>query len=141
MKTHTLFHRFLPMVTLLALLLPLSPAPSLLARQKPLPSTEERLTGPTADTSAPAAVANLAAGTGATAGTVDLSWIAPGDDATTGTASAYIVRYNATTITESNWATSTDATGEPTPNPAGSVESMTVSGLTPGQRYYFAIKA
>jgi len=50
------------------------------------------------------------------------------------------VRYNATTITESNWDASTNVTGEPTPSPAGSVESMTVSGLAPGQRYYFAIK-
>lgn len=140
MKTHTLFHRFLSMVTLLALFLPLSPAPSLLAHQKPLPSTEERLTGPTADTSAPAPVANLVASTSTASGTVDLSWIAPGDDATTGTASAYIVRYNTTTITEINWNTSGDVTGEPTPGPAGSVESMTVSGLTPGQRYYFALK-
>jgi hypothetical protein len=140
MKTRMSSYRFLTVVTLLALLLPLSPSPSLLAHQEPLPSTAERLVGPAADTSAPAAVANLVAATGATAGTVDLSWIAPGDDATAGTASAYVVRYNATTITESNWNTSSNVAGEPTPSPAGSVESMTVSGLTPGQRYYFAIK-
>ena len=138
MRTRTL--PFLTVVTLLALLLPLSPAPSLLARQEPLPSIEERLMGPTADTSAPATVANLVADTGTAAGTVDLSWIAPGDDATTGTASAYIVRYNTTTITESNWGTSSTVTGEPAPSPAGSVESMTVSGLSPGQTYHFAIK-
>jgi formylglycine-generating enzyme required for sulfatase activity len=94
----------------------------------------------TADTSAPSPVTNLVAATGATAGTVDLSWIAPGDDGSTGTASAYIVRYNTTAITESNWGTSSDVTGEPAPSPAGSVESMTVFGLAPGQRYYFAIK-
>lgn len=140
MKTRTSFNHFLSLVTLLALLLPLSPTPSLLAHQEPRPSTEERLMGPTADTFAPAPVANLVAGTSTASGTVDLSWIAPGDDATTGTASAYIVRYNTTIITETNWNTSGDVTGEPAPSPAGSVESMTVSGLTPGQRYYFAIK-
>jgi formylglycine-generating enzyme required for sulfatase activity len=96
--------------------------------------------GSMADTSAPAAVTNLVATTGTASGTVELSWIAPGDDANVGTASAYTVRYNTTTITESNWDTSSDVTGEPLPSPAGSVESMTVTGLTPGQRYYFAIE-
>ena len=143
MRTCTSSYRFLTLVTLLALLLPLSPSPPLLAQREPSTSpvtVRSNWMDTTADTSAPAAVTNLVAGTGTVAGTVELSWTAPGDDATTGTASAYTVRYNTTTITESNWATSTDATGEPTPNPAGSVESMTVSGLTPGQRYYFAIK-
>ena len=93
-----------------------------------------------ADTDAPAVITALFAIAGSSAGTVDLSWIAPGDDATTGTASAYTVRYNMTTITESNWGTSSNVTGEPTPSPAGSLESMTASGLTPGHRYYFAVK-
>ncbi|CAG0996393.1 Formylglycine-generating enzyme [Anaerolineae bacterium] len=94
----------------------------------------------TADTIAPSAVVNLSAVTGNLPGTVDLSWIAPGDDATTGTASAYVVRYSTTTITDSNWIAAIDLTGEPIPSPAGSIQSMTVSGLTPGQRYHFAIK-
>lgn len=135
MKTHTLSYYFLTLTTLLALLLPLSPWQSLLARQGSLTSSTEMLVG-----SAPAAVVNLVASTGTAAGTVDLSWTAPGDDATTGTASTYIVRYNTTTITESNWDASSDVAGEPDPSPAGSVESMTVSGLTPGQTYHFAIK-
>ena len=96
--------------------------------------------GSAADTTSPSAITDLSADTGSTAGTVNLSWIASGDDGSAGTASAYIVRYNTTNISESNWATSTDITGEPAPSPAGSVESMTVSGLTPGQTYYFAIK-
>jgi formylglycine-generating enzyme required for sulfatase activity len=125
MKTRNLLYRVVTLVALLALLLPLLPVLSSMAQT---------------DTDPPSVVANLVASAGATAGTVDLSWIAPGDDATAGTASAYIVRYNTTTITESNWGTSSDITGEPSPSPAGSVESMTVSGLTPGQRYYFAIK-
>lgn len=140
MKTHISFHRFLSLVTLLVLLLSLSPSPSLLARQEPQPATAGGLMGPTADTSAPATVTNLVASTGISPGTVELSWIAPGDDATAGTASVYIVRYNTNTITESNWGTSSSVIGEPVPGPAGSIESMTVSGLTQGQRYYFAIK-
>jgi formylglycine-generating enzyme required for sulfatase activity len=94
----------------------------------------------TADTSPPAVIANLTASTGSAAGTVDLSWTAPGDDATAGTATAYVVRHNTTAITDANWDTSTDVSGEPAPAPAGSVESMTVSGLTPGRQYHFAIK-
>ncbi len=141
MKPRILFYRLLSIVTLLALLLPLSPASILLARQELLLSPEGGLRGPAADTSAPSAVVNLVASAGAASGTVELNWISPGDDATAGTASTYIVRYNTTTITEDNWSTSTDVSDEPAPSPAGSVESMTVSGLTPGQRYYFAIKA
>ena len=140
MKTYSLSYRVLSVVILLAVLLPLSPAPSLMARRAPLSSAEERPMGPAADTSAPAAVTNLVASTGATSGTVELSWVAPGDDATAGTATSYIVRYNTSPITDANWDTSTDVSGEPIPSPAGSVESMIVSGLMPGQRYYFAIK-
>ena len=103
-------------------------------------SGAENPTSATADTISPSVVANLSASTGNLAGTVDLTWIAPGNDGSAGTASVYIVRYNTTTITESNWITSIDVTGEPIPSPAGSVESMTVSGLTPGQVYHFAIK-
>ena len=140
MKTRTLSHRFLSIVTLLTLLLPLSPAPSLLARQSPPPSNTAGLVDAAADTCSPSAVVNLVASAGASPGTVELSWVAPGDDATAGTASAYIVRHNTTTITESNWGASSNVTGEPAPSPAGSVESMTVSGLAPGRTYYFAIK-
>ena len=92
------------------------------------------------DTTPPAAITDLSASTGSTAGTINLSWTAPGDDGNTGTASTCIVRYSTVQITEANWGSSTDVTGEPTPGIAGSAESMTVGGLTPGQMYYFAIK-
>jgi hypothetical protein len=140
MQSHCKFHRCLSFIVLLALLLPLAPVSSLMAHRGALPFTAQALETITADTVAPAAVLNLVAEPGPAPGSVVLSWIAPGDDATTGTASTYIVRYNTTNITESNWAASTDVSGEPAPSPAGSVESMTVSSLWPGQRYYFAIK-
>ncbi len=96
----------------------------------------------TSDTTSPAAITNLSASTGSTSGTTDLIWTAPGDDGDTGTASKYIMRYATSAITtEAAWAAANDVSGEPTtPSPAGSAESMTVSGLTPGQTYYFAIK-
>ena len=92
------------------------------------------------DITPPGAVLSLGATTGASPGSVDLSWIAPGDDGNTGTATAYVVRYNTAPITETNWISSTDVTGEPLPSSAGSVESMTATGLPGGQRYHFAIK-
>lgn len=83
--------------------------------------------------------ARLAA-TSAGLNSVTLSWIAPGDDGSTGTASIYDIRYSSTLITEGNWGASSQVTGEPTPQVAGSVESFTVTRLNPGSTYYFAIK-
>lgn len=99
----------------------------------------------TADSIAPSPVTSLEASTGATPGSVELRWIAPGDDYSTGAASAYVVRYNTVPIVvdedENTWVTSTDVEGEPLPNPAGSLESMTVTGLDLGRKYYFALKS
>ena len=92
------------------------------------------------DTIAPAAV-TLSAATGTNTGQVDLNWNAPGDDDTTGTATEYVVRYAASAIdTQAKWDAATNVTGEPTPLAAGTAQSMTVSGLNPGQTYYFALR-
>ena len=76
-------------------------------------------------------------------GSVDLSWTAPGDNGTSGTATSYLVRYSATAITDqSGWDAATIvATGVPTPQVAGSTEHMTISGLTEGTTFYFAVRA
>lgn len=93
----------------------------------------------TPDTTAPAAVSNLAvSGTAATIAT--LTWTASGDDDNTGTATSYDVRYSTLAITEGNWAAATQVSGEPTPSVAGSSETMTVTGLSPSTTYFFAIK-
>jgi len=91
------------------------------------------------DETAPGAVSNLAASS-ATQSSIDLSWTAPGDDGATGTATSYDVRYSTATITEGNWVSASHATGEPVPSVAGASESMTVSSLSSGTTYYFAIK-
>ena len=89
----------------------------------------------------PPAAVTLSAATGSNLGQVNLNWNAPGDDDMTGTATSYIVRYAAAAIdTQAKWDAATDVTGEPTPLPAGSAQTMTVSGLTPGQTYYFALR-
>ncbi len=91
------------------------------------------------DTTAPAAVSNLAAGT-PTLNSLTLTWTAPGDDGSTGTASTYDIRYSTSTITESNWDSATQVTGEPAPAAAGATQGMTVSGLSFNTTYYFAMK-
>jgi|GEM_PF-1059585 len=94
---------------------------------------------PPPDTTAPAAVSNLATGT-VTTSSVALSWTAPGDDGNTGTATSYDVRYSTATITTANWGSATQASGEPTPGVAGTAQNFTVSGLSAGTTYFFALK-
>jgi hypothetical protein len=72
--------------------------------------------------------------------TATLTWTAPGDDGTTGTATVYDIRYGDVTITPSNWAFLTPVPQPPTPKPAGENETLLVSGLEPETTYYFAIK-
>jgi len=93
------------------------------------------------DTTAPAAVSNLNAVTGSSNGQIDLSWTAPGDDGSSGTAAGYTIKYAAFAITnDSQFNNAVNVTGEPGPSAAGSAESMTISGLTPGTTYHFAMK-
>lgn len=91
------------------------------------------------DTTAPSAITNLTLA-GATNNSIDLEWTAPGDDINIGTAASYDVRYSTALITEINWDTAMEMIGEPAPSVAGSLESMTVSGLSADTTYYFAIK-
>jgi hypothetical protein len=71
---------------------------------------------------------------------VTLNWTAPGDDGSSGTATAYDIRYSTSPITEQNWDQATQAEGEPTPQIAGSDETFTISDLLPNTTYYFALK-
>ncbi len=75
-----------------------------------------------------------------TQNSVTLSWTAPGDDGSTGTAAAYDIRYHSAAIDESNWSSATEVTGEPAPGTAGSSESFEITGLGDARTYYFAIK-
>jgi uncharacterized repeat protein (TIGR01451 family) len=92
------------------------------------------------DTTAPADIIDLSTGI-VTNSSIELAWTAPGDDDTTGTATEYDIRYRTDTpITSANWATSTQAAGEPVPSIAGTNESFTVHSLLPATTYYFAMK-
>ncbi len=71
---------------------------------------------------------------------VTLRWTAPGDDGMIGRAQAYILVRSLAPITEANYSAATVISGVPAPQPAGSAETFTVTGLTPNTGYYFAIK-
>jgi parallel beta-helix repeat protein len=92
------------------------------------------------DTTAPARITDLAViGTGAFSAT--LTWTAPGDDGSSGLASAYDLRYSLSPITEATWNSAVKYNMSSIPGPPGSLESETVSGLWEANDHYFAIKA
>jgi len=98
-------------------------------------------TDPLFDPVPPAATTDLAAGW-ATDNSITLRWTAQGDNGATGNATGYIVRYSTTgPITEENWDSADNYTQSWTPLSAGSTESHAVSGLIPGTKYWFAVKA
>jgi hypothetical protein len=89
---------------------------------------------------APAAVTNLASSS-PTATSVTLTWTAPGDDGTVGTAAEYDIRYSTSVITNANFDAADQASNPPTPSLAGSGETFVVTGLAEQTTYYFALKA
>ena len=70
---------------------------------------------------------------------ITLFWTAPGDDGSVGTAASYDLRYASDSVTVANWTNATQASGEPTPRPAGTAETFQLT-LPPG-KYWFAIRA
>lgn len=78
------------------------------------------------------------------ADSITLTWTAPGDDANTGRASAYELRYSDQPIsgqdTTSWWNAAVSAGTLPAPQSAGARESFTVNGLATATTFYFAIR-
>jgi chitodextrinase len=91
------------------------------------------------DSSPPAALSTVAI-SAFTENSVSLTWNATGDDGSTGTAAAYDVRFSTAPITDANWASATQASGEPAPAPPGTAQNFTITGLTRETTYYFAIR-
>lgn len=94
------------------------------------------------DKTPPASVSDLAT-SAPTSTSIALTWTAPADDGSAGTAStAYDVRYSTSPIVDdAAFAAATAATGIPSPGTPGTMETMTVTGLTASTTYHFAIKA
>ncbi|MBU2634826.1 MAG: lamin tail domain-containing protein [Nanoarchaeota archaeon] len=95
------------------------------------------------DTIPPAAISNLSALTGNNAGEIILSWTAPGDDGTIGTAASYILRYSTVGAIESenDFDAADNYANSWTPLSSGSAEQKTLTGLKPGTTYYIAVKS
>lgn len=92
------------------------------------------------DTTAPARVLDLyvrAAGDSA----VTLTWTAPGDDVRTGAATRYEIRRAPARITAQDWEAASVVPTTPTPAPAGTRETLLVTGLPTDQRWWFALRA
>jgi hypothetical protein len=79
-------------------------------------------------------------GTPASMTSVNVAWLAVGDDGNLGTAAEYDLRYATTPINnETDFAAATRFT-IPAPQPPGAAESATVTGINLTQDYYFALK-
>ncbi len=91
------------------------------------------------DITPPSAISDLS---GIAKGSIEteLSWTAPGDDGLVGLASENEIRYNTSTISESNWASSTKVDSALVAKISGTKQKFVVTGLTGGTSYYFAIK-
>ncbi|MBN2289767.1 MAG: DUF4091 domain-containing protein, partial [Candidatus Glassbacteria bacterium] len=93
------------------------------------------------DETAPAKITDLEAVPGTGNGEVILSWTAPGDDGVSGTASRYELRYSGVPVDESGWEQADSFPVLTLPDEAGTAQSYVVTGLTPGETYYFALRA
>jgi subtilisin family serine protease len=91
------------------------------------------------DTTAPSAPSLSASDASYSA--VQLSWTAPGDDGSTGTASAYDIRYSTSPITDGNFASAPIVPCPPTPLASGTPQTVRVCGLASSTTYHFAMKA
>ncbi|MEM3062755.1 MAG: fibronectin type III domain-containing protein [Nitrososphaerota archaeon] len=92
------------------------------------------------DSLPPAQINDLTA-TVLSSNSVRLNWTAVGDDAATGTASSYDIRYFTSPITSTNWNSATQFSATLTPKIAGTPESVVVTDLTADTVYYFAVRA
>ncbi len=92
------------------------------------------------DTTPPAAITDLSVAS-STSASVSLSWTAPGDDGTNGTARSYDLRYSTGPINSGNFNAATHVAGLGSPSPAGEIENVIVGNLQSNTTYYFAIKS
>ncbi len=94
------------------------------------------------DTIAPGAIIDLAGRTGDYLGHVVVTWTAPGDDGSDGTASAYEVRtWTEPILTEEDWNEASPKKNTPVPGPVGTIETMVVRALNPGTYVYLTMRA
>ena len=104
-------------------------------------TTNNKAVNNSADLVAPGAITDLVARARPKSGSVQLTWTSQGDDTyNNGRAKYYDIRYSTAVINEGNFASATQCVNEPSPDFGGKIQHFEVTGLTPGQNYYFAIK-
>lgn len=87
----------------------------------------------------PAAVLDLTADF-ASDSSVVLTWTAPGDDDTTGTATRYELRYRTESLSMEDWESAIPITSVPVPGAAGTQQTLVASGFSTDTTYAFAIR-
>lgn len=105
-----------------------------------LSATLEAATVAAPDTTAPSTVTDLSIVSATTVG-LRIVWTAPGDDGTSGTATAYDVRRSEQPITGENWDAATPVASAPVPTAAGSFQTCMVAGLAEGSTHHLALRA
>ena len=91
------------------------------------------------DAAPPADVIDLAV-TSAGLLSVSVSWTAVGNDGSNGQAGSYDLRYSTSPIDEGNWASATQAVGEPAPQTSGTVENFEITNLDHSTTYHIGLK-
>lgn len=92
------------------------------------------------DYTAPSQIDDLFAGS-PTSNTIKLTWTSSGDDAQTGKATEYDIRYSTSPINLINWSQAIKCSPTPNPQSALNAEEYVVTGLSVETDYYFALKA
>jgi len=92
------------------------------------------------DEISPAKITDLSFATLCSESSCQLTWTAPGDDGIIGTASEYDIRFSTSNINGITFFFATQVSGEPDPEVAGTTQEMTITGLEPATKYYFAIR-
>lgn len=95
--------------------------------------------GDTSDRTAPLGPTDLTV-TDITLSSVSLRWTAPGDDGQSGRAFEYDLRYSDQAISDLNFDSAVQLSGEPLPDSAGAIDSMQITGLVEDSTYFFALR-
>ncbi|NOR44076.1 MAG: 4Fe-4S dicluster domain-containing protein [Candidatus Delongbacteria bacterium] len=71
---------------------------------------------------------------------IEINWIATGNDSLEGTADSYIIKISSTNISETNWDSIPEVPNSITPSISGSIETFNIIELEPLTEYFIAIK-
>jgi subtilisin family serine protease len=91
------------------------------------------------DIDAPSAIENLSVSEVTDVGAT-LQFTATGDDGADGQATTYDVRFSTSALTEENWGSATEVSGEPSPALSSSQEQFSISGLQANSTLWIGVR-